>query len=82
MDSHPASLFLYEDESQYFGFFPFSFIDSLTSKSYEVIYTVVDRFITIILASEEANSLSHHQIEEVFRFFSNLSGARKINNAA
>lgn len=60
-----GAMYLYEDESQYFGFFPLNFVDSLAESSYDLVYTVMDRFITVVLSSEESGLVSSHQLEEV-----------------
>ena len=56
---------LYRDEAQYFGFYPLSLIEDFSVASYDIIYGVADKFITMILASPECSMISQETIEEV-----------------
>lgn len=64
-DAAKTPFHLYLDETQYFGFYPLSLMDDFSVSSYDIIYSIADKFITMILASSECTNIPQQAIEEV-----------------
>lgn len=57
--------YLYEYETQYYGFYPLIFVDRVINAVNELIYASIEKFLTILQSSDEINLISSHQLEEV-----------------
>jgi Mis12 protein len=59
-----TTTYLYEKETEYFGFYPVQFVDRVINAANEQIYESADRFLTVLQASEESSLISPFQMEE------------------
>jgi hypothetical protein len=66
LDSVSSALpYLFVSETQYFGFFPLSFVDRIINTVNELIYASAERFFTVLYSSEQVHSqVSPFQIED------------------
>ena len=57
--------YLYEKETEYFGFYPIQFVDRVINAANEIIYQSADRFLNILHSShDELSLISSFQLEE------------------
>lgn len=59
-----TSTYLYEKETDYFGFYPLQFVDRVINAANEIIYQSADRFLNVLHSSDELSLVTSFQLEE------------------